>query len=595
MAHPMVSTDGRILVLANCTHYGIAQALRASAAFGYVESAELYSMTPDQRAALADRLGEFDAVVTVEHAEWAGPLATKPLRERLGARLLTLPTPFFSGLTPDMVYLKYRDEIARSAAVLGDYHSALVLAEIQAGVSVDDTVRRYVSGEAFERLDVRAVWQASLDELKTREGTCDITLSDFIEASVADGSIAERFLSFNHPTEGLINHIAHQAIAQLTGRRINSELITRAQHNLYADAYWPMHPTVAEILGLPRPRNDRFKQPRRMGEAELDIADFARLSAEFFLKDGTPEGFSIVTPHYVQSNMKSIPTPQPKSTPASTAASASAPASGNAPASGTATAASAGAAAQLIMTHLGRSGSTVLAELLKSHSRISWLDEFFSLKWIRDRSTYNFTRDQMIQMVADKVAKIRSSRPDQIVGHEIKLMNFLQNPSCSLIEYVKAHTDPAQFRHVVLRRRNVLKRICSAHKAAQTKTYHIAGDDQAYRTKTFTLNFDSLVDFDTGQRAPTFPELIDKAIEREEQYLRNFRGVGIRYLEIWYEDDISDDPTKAYRKILDFLGLDHEPASPRLSKTGGSLRTELTNYDVLEKQMRGTRHEWMLG
>jgi LPS sulfotransferase NodH len=253
-----------------------------------------------------------------------------------------------------------------------------------------------------------------------------------------------------------------------------------------------------------------------------------------------------------------------------------------------------GTSPQLIMTHLGRSGSTVLSQLLQTHSRISCLEEYFSLEWIRDQSSYNFTCERMSQMISDEVAKIRAIYPDHIVGHEIKLMNFLDNPSCSLIEYVKAHADPTQYQHIVLRRRNVLKRICSVYKASQTKTYHLGADNTAYRSKTFSLDFDKLVDFDTRQRVATFPELIDKAIEREEQYLRNFRYNDIRYLELFYEDDISDNPINAYSRILEFLGLDFESAEIRLSKTGGNLEKELLNYETLEAQMRGSRHEWML-
>ncbi|WP_386806040.1 WcbI family polysaccharide biosynthesis putative acetyltransferase [Litorisediminicola beolgyonensis] len=589
MPQLVASTNRRILVLANCTHHSIALALRSSGMFGTVQSAELYSMSKEERSRLSEKLDQFDAIVTIEHAEWAGPLATQMLRERLGDRLLILPTPFFSGLTPDMVYLNYQSEIARSTAVLGDYHSALVLADVQSGLSVDETTQRYASGTTFEQLDVKAVWQASLNELKVREASCDITLSDFIERATADGSISEQFLSFNHPAEGLISHIARQAIFRLTGQAVDGVLITPAQHNLYADAYWPMHAAVAEILGLPRPTKNRFKQPKRMGEAFLNIEDFARLSAEFFLKDRAPEGFSIVTPHYVQNNLKTIDTPSVRKVENSQRSSDRHQMKTSKVKRNMTT-----DPQQLIMTHLGRSGSTVLAQLLKSHSRITWLDEYFSLKWIRDKSTYNFTREQMSKMIAEEVAKIREGQPNEIVGHEIKLMNFLQNPSCNLIDYAKAYTDPAQYRHVVLRRRNVLKRICSVHKAAQTKTYHLSGDDMTYRTKTFKLDFKNLVDFDTGQRAATFPELIDKALEREDQYLRNFHSVGIRYLELWYEDDISEDPTQAYRKVLNFLGLDFQPASPRLSKTGGSLKNELSNYDILEDQMRGTRYEWML-
>jgi hypothetical protein len=296
MTLSITSTGGRVLILANCTHQSIALALRASGLFDTVQSAELYSMAPADRDLLAEQIDSFDAVVTLEHAEWAGPLATKALRDRCGAKLLSLPTPFFSGLTPDMVYLKYEDDIARSAAGLGDYHSALLLADVQAGLDIEETVRRYVTGEVFERLDVAAVWQDSLRELKMREADCDIKLSDYIDAGVADGTIAEQFLSFNHPTEGMINHIACDTITKLTGRKVDRALITRDQHNLYSDAYWPMHPVVAETLGIPRPRTNLFKQPERLGNAFLSIEDFSRRSVEFFFKMGHPKNFQSLRP-----------------------------------------------------------------------------------------------------------------------------------------------------------------------------------------------------------------------------------------------------------------------------------------------------------
>ncbi|MBR9650067.1 hypothetical protein IT775_02885 [Thalassobius aquimarinus] len=571
------SSEAHVLVMANCTHVSLALALRESGLFASVDSAELYSMSEEEREKLAGDVERYDYVITLEHGDYFGALSTDKLRSRLGERLFSLPTPFFSGLMPDMAYLRYDNEIARTAAVLGDYHSALILEEVRSGFTRPEIVRRYVSGVAFDRLDVEGVWNDNLTELKAREENTDIAISSYIEQAAAMGTIAGQFLSFNHPTEGLINYIAQDFIRRTTGQDCDRALVTRATHNLYSDAYWPLHPVVAERLGLPRPEKTVFKQPARLGGAHMEMDEFVGRSVDFFTAEHDPQKFDIATPHYLSGRIAPVdpgeirqaeearPKPMKTDSPK-----------------------------KIVMTHFGRSGSTVLTGALKQHSKIAWLEEYFSLKWINSRETYDFTLDQMIGMIDAEVAKVHAQNPDLLVGHEIKLMNFLQNPSCNMIDYARATTDPNEYIHIVLRRKNVLKRICSVYKAAQTKVYHVGGEDQAYRDKTFSIDFSNLVDYDTGQKADTFPELIAKSLARENEVLTNFRNAGIKYLELTYEDDIESDPLDAYHKIVDYLGLEYEPARVSLKKTSGSLKKDLTNFDELEAAMQGSEYAWML-
>ena len=535
-------------------------------------------MSVPEREEFAGELAQFDFILTLEHGEGFGPLATSVVRQRLGRRVISLPTPFFSGLMPDMAYLRYGNDIARTPAVLGDYHSALILEEVRAGYSKDEVARRYVSGKAFDRLDVEGIWADSLAELKAREQGTDISLSAYIEKCAAEGTIAGGFLSFNHPTEGLINYIAQEFICLTTDRNCTGEWVTRERHNLYADAFWPLHPAVAARLGLPAPGKPVFKQPNRLGGARMEVDEFVRRSVDFFTQDRDPAQFTIATPGYLAAHIRPAPArtmPEEKA-PKSPAMKKAHP-------------------EQIILTHFGRSGSTVLAELLRQHSRIAWLDELFSLKWIYERETYNFTLQQMLDMIDVEVKKHHARNAGLMVGHEIKLMNFLQNPSCNMIDYAWATADPREYTHIVLRRRNVLKRICSVYKAAQTKVYHLRSDDAGYREKRFVIDFgQTLWDYDTGQSARSFPELISKAIAREEEVLANYRNVGISYLELTYEDDIELDPLVGYRKALAYLGLDFEPARVTLKKTSTSFRRELGNYDELEARLRNSPYEWML-
>lgn len=567
----MTGAGPSVIVLANCTHASLSLALRKSGLFSRVDSAELYSMSRDAMGAFADKLSEYDHILTIEHGANFGPLATVDLRNRYADKLISLPTPFFSGLAPDMAYLRYDQDIARTEAVLGDYHSGLILEEIRAGFSKADIISRYVSGRSFERLDVGGVWADNINELKAREIKTDISISTYIESCAAAGILSGQFLSFNHPTEGLINHIAQEFILKTTCEKFDGTLISQAEHNLYADAFWPLHPVVAARLGLPNPGKPVYKQPNRLGGAFLQIDEFAARSVDFMIEGRDLQKFAIVTPTFLsdrigparlsESNTMVEKSQKPK---------------------------------KIVMTHLGRSGSTVLAELLKQHSKIAWLDEYFSLKWIRSRETYDFSLQQMLDMVEAETNRIHAKKPDAMVGHEIKLMNFLQNPGCNMIDYARATANPEEYVHIVLRRKNVVKRICSSYKAAQTQVYHVRDDDTAYRKKTFQINYGNLLDYDTGESAATFPELITKALAREEAVLSNYRKLGIQYLELTYEDDIETDPLKAYTRILSHLGLDFEPAKVSLKKTGAALRHELENYDKLEAELEKSEHAWML-
>lgn len=198
-----------------------------------------------------------------------------------------------------MAYLVRDGAISRAPAVMGDYHSALLLRECQSGYSEMDIVSRYESGEAFRRLDVKGVWDDNLRELKSRERGTSIAISDYIEARAAEGKIAEDFLSFNHPKEGLVNHIARSFAKLALGPKAEIPPILKVEHNLYHDALWPLHPVVAEILGLPLPQPPVYKTPDSLGGEQISIREFATRSFRFFNKGDSSGEFKIATPSYL--------------------------------------------------------------------------------------------------------------------------------------------------------------------------------------------------------------------------------------------------------------------------------------------------------
>ena len=219
-----------LIILANCSHVSLALVLRKSGLFSTVDSLEVYSVPDGDRQREAEKLAAADFILTIEHGEAFGPLSTAALRQAYPGRIFSLPTPFFSGTVPDMAYLIRDGAISRAPAVMGDYHSALLLLECQGGFSEADIVDRYESGEAFRRMDVKGIWDDNLRELKSRELGTSIGISEYIESRAAEGKIGEDFLSFNHPREGLVNHIARSFARVALGPKVEIPPLPAISH-----------------------------------------------------------------------------------------------------------------------------------------------------------------------------------------------------------------------------------------------------------------------------------------------------------------------------------------------------------------------------
>lgn len=247
----------------------------------------------------------------------------------------------------------------------------------------------------------------------------------------------------------------------------------------------------------------------------------------------------------------------------------------------------------VIMTHLGRVGSTVLTNMLSQHPNIVWLNEYFTIKEQQDSEHYNYTAQEMFSMLESEHSKIKRSGDFLFWGYEIKPINFFHNPGCNLTDYIKLTTDENIFTHIFLRRRNVFKRICSSHKAACFKVWHVKQADGPSK-KGFAINLSNPIDYDTGQRGNTLPELIGNAIEFEEGLVATYKKLGIKFLEIFYEDDIENNPACAYEKVIRYLGLDPIPAEVSFKKTSRGLSEDLINYSDIEKQLGNSEYRWML-
>lgn len=229
------------------------------------------------------------------------------------------------------------------------------------------------------------------------------------------------------------------------------------------------------------------------------------------------------------------------------------------------------------MFHVGRSGSTVLADQLGQHPGVRWGKELFDPK--RHRLDPPGALDLLDRAVA--------AAGPRLFGFEVKFYHLAAAglDAASLL----AALDRRGFgRFVVLRRRNLLRKIVSSQVARRTGRWHLpAGQAPELRP----LRIDPQAVAIDGGTAPLLAVLARYEAEfRALEPLLQDREV----LELHYEDDIAPDPGRAYRRTTAFLGLPGHEAAVRLRPTTPwPLAAVVENFAELRAHLAGTPYAWM--
>lgn len=234
----------------------------------------------------------------------------------------------------------------------------------------------------------------------------------------------------------------------------------------------------------------------------------------------------------------------------------------------------------VVMFHVGRSGSTVLGDMLSRHPDIDWDGEVCEA--ILSARPYD--------PIAHIEARMkRGVRP--FYGLEIKPFH-LSSAGIGPAELVR-QAGRLGFEHfVVLERRNYLRVLVSALVARETRTWHRpAGPIGSLPSlKRIHLDVDDL-------RIGGLTTGLVGYLEARRDFFAELATILEPDHRLWltYEDDLAADPRIAYHRLCAFLGLDSPMAPVRFAKTNPFPLTDiLTNYEQVEGRLRGTPFAWML-
>jgi len=226
-----------------------------------------------------------------------------------------------------------------------------------------------------------------------------------------------------------------------------------------------------------------------------------------------------------------------------------------------------------LLMHMGRCGSTVLADLLGQRPDLSWDTELFTA----DRGLWQEGDNPF-----DVLLRRMSSRAKPYFGFELKTWqpHELGIPLALLLDCLDVFGID---KFVLLHRSNIIRRIISSDLGHRTGEWH-AHSQRKKRTPKIRVKLEE----------PQFTSRI-----RAQEHLWNAAMLAFQHrhsIQLTYEADIGLDPIVAYRKVCEFHSLrPFDDVKVSYSKTTPfELGRMIENFDELANYLQGSGYEWML-
>lgn len=241
---------------------------------------------------------------------------------------------------------------------------------------------------------------------------------------------------------------------------------------------------------------------------------------------------------------------------------------------------------RVAMFHVGRSGSTVLGNLLDQHSRISWQSEvvFKHYSQFPQGMSKDAPQADPLQLMLASMAGINAD----FYGFEAKFFH-LDRMGVSLAEFLTMLDDLGFAYYIVLERKNLLRKIVSSLIAKQRGAYNRRVGHRAELTRIVIDIHHVRIDGDDN----SLVAFLENYHNQMRELKRRLAGRDV--LCLTYEDDILNDPLVAYRRVSKYLGVVPEPVRINLGRINPyPLREIVENFDEVAQALKETPFEWML-
>jgi glycosyltransferase involved in cell wall biosynthesis len=227
--------------------------------------------------------------------------------------------------------------------------------------------------------------------------------------------------------------------------------------------------------------------------------------------------------------------------------------------------------------NFGRSGSTLLGDMLAQCPGVDWGHELFNPETTHSNHAPNYLT------LKDRLALDRAMR----FGFEA---NVEQVKAIGLApaDFVDRASADGVAQWILLTRRNLLRQHVSLMLASKIGRFHQQQEDFWRKTPLRQIR----IDVADGAGGHLLEQFRNRAAETES--IRNRFDPG-SWLELVYEDDIEADPRRAIARVSRFLGLpDYDPVVRYRPVEPYPLSEIVENFVEVSEYFGGTEYAWML-
>ncbi len=228
----------RWIVISNCQTFGLANSLQAQVDDVEVKGIDsaLFQSNPIQ---YTEELSRASLLIYVPWIQGEMPQFNFESVEHR----IAIPTISIRAYHPDLVYLR-KGEGGFVSGPSNDYHSAIVFAAYNNGLTVQDTLQLF-NGKFFEKCHYFNWWPSERDRQIQDFRNHDLDIS----IPIRRWGRSDAFMySNNHPKIRCLYDVASIILAKL-GRTPRREGVY-PHDNLASGAYFPVYPEIAETLGV---------------------------------------------------------------------------------------------------------------------------------------------------------------------------------------------------------------------------------------------------------------------------------------------------------------------------------------------------------
>lgn len=245
----------------------------------------------------------------------------------------------------------------------------------------------------------------------------------------------------------------------------------------------------------------------------------------------------------------------------------------------------------VVMFHIGRSGSSVLGDLLNQHPDIHWDGEIYEdvlQAWERQHNTALTNSSNFTFQPVDRLRNRMRLSEKKIYGCEVKFFH-LNFTDYNLKNYIKQVYKLGIKRFIILRRKNFLRKIVSSVIAHQQAKFHISSQEKAALNQV-KLDVNNVQIDREGKPLIAYLQEFEEKFYELDLLLNN-----AEVLRLTYEDDIAASPLVGYEKVCNFLEVKPQPVIVNYGQTTPfELANVIINFDDVKQTLNDTPFRWML-